>query len=220
MITRNDVIEHAAKECMRELYSLAQPFITLEELEKENIEYSKKYKEWELSSKSIKNRKEAIGPSPYEFYYLPKEVMNEICDSYIYAYKFNSQQELLDTIEILKRYCNEPTVDKYIKEHTDEYGNFHPGYRSYDHPDNLVTCLNKITENEDLSSKCRDEFFKFLDMASNFYKWNWDLNSFNSYIYLSYSPSINKQAVIDNWKKYRNKDIEIDETKYTSDDEL
>ena len=28
-------------------------------------------------------------------------------------------------------------VDKYIDEHTDENGNWHPGQRSYDNPDNL-----------------------------------------------------------------------------------
>ena len=56
-----------------------------------------------------------------------------------------------------------------------------------------------------------NKFFEFLDMAGNFYNWNRDLNAFNVSVYLGPSPNSDKQTVIDNWKKYRNKDIEIDE---------
>ena len=44
-----------------------------------------------------------------------------------------------------------------------------------------------------------------------------DLNSFNTNVYLGASPNSNKEAVIENWKKYRNKDIEIDESKYNEE---
>ena len=36
-------------------------------------------------------------------------------------------------------------------------------------------------------------------------------------VYLGPSPNSNKEAVIENWKKYRNKDIEIDESKYNDE---
>ena len=61
-------------------------------------------------------------------------------------------------------------------------------------------------------------------MAGNFYNWNRDLNSFNMSVYLGASPCSNKDTVIENWKKYRNQDIEIDEEQikkdYYGEDEL
>ena len=184
-----------------------------------------------------KTRDECIGPAPFEFYYLPKKIMKDICDSYIYAYKLDSQQELLDIIETLKGYCKEPIVDKYIDDYTDEHGNHHPGYRSYDHPDNLEEEIRKIFDKEVLPDICKqynkqfnlnstgiessfsiayskmfqDKFFEFLDMAGNFYNWNRNLNTFNMSVYLGPSPNSNKDRVIENWKKYRGVDIEIDE---------
>ena len=56
--------------------------------------------------------------------------------------------------------------------------------------------------------------FRFLDMAGNFYVWNYELNSFNTEVYLGCSPSSNKEKVIENWKLYRGKDILIDESVY------
>ena len=57
----------------------------------------------------------------------------------------------------------------------------------------------------------QDKFFEFLDMAGNFYNWNRNLNTFNMSVYLGPSPNCNKDGVIENWKKYRGVDIEIDE---------
>jgi hypothetical protein len=61
------------------------------------------------------------------------------------------------------------------------------------------------------AKELQDKFFEFLDMAGKFYKWNGELNSFNASVYLGESPCSNKNTVIENWKKYRNKDIEINE---------
>ena len=69
-----------------------------------------------------------------------------------------------------------------------------------------------------------NKFFEFLDMAGNFFNWNGDLNSFYVSVCFGASPNSNKQAVIDNWKKYRKQDIEIDEEQikkdYYGEDEL
>jgi hypothetical protein len=134
------------------------------------------------------------------------------------------KQEFLNNIAILKDYCRKPIVDKYIDDYTDENGNHHPGYRSYDHPDNLEKEIIKILgpEAEDNPyhvHKICDKFFEFLDMAGDFYEWNGDLNSFNMSVYLGPSPNSNKNAVIKNWKQYRNKDIEIDESKYKEEED-
>ena len=238
MISRNDVLSKAVDNCLEELYTLVVPKVTWEKFKEECKIYSEKYKKWESERKTNpeldkKSKTECIGPAPYEFYFLPREITKDICDSYVHAYKMDNQQELLDTIEILKNYCKEPIVDKYIDDWTDETGFHHPGYRSYDHPDNLEKELSKhlssYFEEEDglskeIAKELQNKFFEFLDMAGNFYSWNGELNSFNTSIYLGLSPNSNKEAVIENWKKYRNQDIEIDEEQikkdYYGEDEL
>ena len=239
-MTKDNVISDAIEKCLKELYTLAVPSVTWEEFEKECIEYSEKYKKWESERKENedKSRKECIGPAPYEFYYLPREIMKDICDSYVYAYKLDNQQELLDTIETLKNYCKKPIVDKYVNDWTDETGFHHPGYRDYDHPNNLEKEIFSILKENsnywksaigesnpsDLSKEIQSKFFEFLDMAGKFYNWNRDLNTFNCSVYLGPSPNSNKEAVIENWKKYRNQDIEINEEQikkdYYGEDEL
>lgn len=220
MITRRDVIADAADKCMKELYSLAQPAITWEDFIKENKEFIKREEEYyKLPKENRISYKEFMGPKPYEFYYLPKEVLKEIVDNYIYAYEIDEHQNLLDTIDLLKKYCDDPIEEFY---HPGEGEN--PGYRDYRHPDNLATCLiSELKEyansdiNEEIIHKAKDLFFKFLDMAGKFYNSHWWLNSFNTTVYLGASPNSNKEAVIENWKKYRNKDIEIDESKYNEE---
>ena len=236
---RDSVLSKAIDECLKELYSYVQPAVSWNDFKYQNEIYSSKYRSWkeyrrllrkkeeeslskeELEKFSIfpvnwkdKSITECIGPRPYEFYYLPKEIMKDICDSYVHAYKMDNQQELLDTIETLKNYCKEPIVDKWI-----EGENGDPGHRGYEHPNNLEEELTEIfnpirdCDGIEMAVKAQDKFFKFLDMAGSFYNWNRDLNSFNMTVYLGPSPNSNKEAVIKNWKKYRNQDIEIDENK-------
>ena len=242
MLTRSDILSKAVDDCMKELYSYVQPAVSWNDFKYQDEIYSNKYKSWEEYRKLLRKKEkeglskeelekfsifpvnwenksitECIGPRPYEFYFLPKEIMKDICDSYVHAYKIDNQQELLDTIEILKNYCKEPIVDKYIDDWTYETGFHHPGYRSYDHPDNLEKEIRKILDPDnstfvgDLSTRILNTFFEFLDMAGNFFNWNRDLNSFNISVYMGPSPSSNKETVIKNWKEYRGEDIEIDE---------
>ena len=239
MVTRNSVLSDAIDKCMKELYSLAVPSITWENFIKENEEYIRKEQEYDCYRKAFKSREsdprtweewnvirpdwkdksihECIGPRPYEFYYLPKDILKDIFDNYVHAYKIDTQKELLDTINILKDYCKSPIVDKYIDDYTDKNGLYHTGYRGYDHPDNLVKEVTKILTKYDDSMDSEqgeeivNKFFEFLDMAGKFYNWNRDLNTFSMNVYLGASPNSNKEAVIRNWKEYRGKDIESDE---------
>ena len=216
MKTRDEVLSQAAEECLKDFYNYAFPKVSWEDFLKENQEYTKKYNEWE----KLENRppiKEFCGPRPYEFYYLPSDILKDIVLYYVHAYKIDAQKELLDTIEILKDYCKNPIVDKYI-----EGENGFPGHRGYDHPNNLEKELIEICDQHshepvNMAKEIQDKFFEFLDMAGNFFNWNRDLNSFNTTVYLGPSPNSNKQAVIDNWKQYRNKDIEIDEKQIKED---
>lgn len=242
MLSRRDILSVAADDCTKELYTLVQPAVTWEDFTDQCKEYTKKYKAWEqynhakyekntnpeewekysdlFPSWNNKSITECIGPRPYEFYYLPKEVMKRITENYIYVYRMDKKQDLLDTIDILKKYCEEPIIDKYIDDHTDENGNYHPGYRGYEHPDNIITEISqKCNLTFDTATQCWDKVKEFLDMAGNFFDWNSELSSFNMTVYLGPSPNSNKEAVIENWKKYRDTDIEIDESKWQDEDE-
>ena len=213
-MTRNELLGEAVDRCMEELYQYARPKVTWKDFIQQNKEYSKRYKEWE-ADRSKESRIDSIGPAPYEFYYLPKDILKDIVDNYVRIYKMDEQQNLLDIIETLKNYCKEPIVDKYI-----EGENGFPGYRGYDHPDNLekeLTTLIKMYCDDSeadfigVAKEVQSKFFEFLDMAGKFYNWNRELNAFYQSVYLGCSPHSNKETVISNWKKYRGEDIEINE---------
>lgn len=208
-MTRENVLNQAVDQCMKELYSYAYPKITWEEFVEQNKSYLKKEKEYNKLSKKL-DFCGYLEPKPFEFYYLPKEILKDITDSYIYAYKLDSQENLLTIIDILKDYCKNPVVSKWNKKDETESLN------TYEHPDNLETQLYDLIpdtgfETSAISENIQNKFFEFLDMAGKFFKWNRELNFFNMSIYLGASPSSNKESVIKNWKKYRNKDIEIND---------
>jgi hypothetical protein len=220
MKSRKDVLVNAIDECLKEVYTLVQPSVEWDDFLKQNKEFLEKEEEYyKIPEKDRPKYFDYMGPKPYEFYYLPKEVFKEVVDSYVYAYDLDKHQGLLDTIKILKDYCNKPIVDKYIEGELREDGTRGPGHRGYDHPDNLEKEINKIIDDEDLSQLLCNKFFKFLDMAGEFFNWNGELNSFYTSVYLGPSPNSNKEAVIDNWKQYRNKEIEIDDEKYNDEEQ-
>lgn len=221
MITRDKVLEQASIDCLKDLYAKVQPAVDWDDFMQQNLEYSKKYREWE----QMPNRpdiEEYCGLRPYEFYYLPKEVMKEITDSYVHAYKIDAHQNLLDIIQILKDYCKDPIVETF---EPDEDG---ISQRGYTHPDNLekevqdllrAYCGDSDCDFPYVANEITENFFEFLDMAGLFYSWNRDLNCFYTTVYLGPSPNSNKEKVIENWKEYRNKDITIDESIYIEDEE-
>lgn len=178
MITREDVLRNAAEACMKELYSLALPKVQWEDFVKQNKEY-----------------KEGT-PKPYEFYYLPKEIFEEVVNSYINAYSIKSEFE--DHLELLMDYFKNPIRDKYI-----EGTNGSPGYRGYEY----FAPLKEIIGQENMS-----KVIKYIQRARNFFKFDRDLNNFKITIYLGASPSSNKESVIKNWEKYKGINISIDDS--------
>lgn len=244
-MTRHEVLEQACEQCLKELYTKVQPAVTWEDIVEQNKIYSNKYKAWEryhrlsnqeaLSEEELrefstypgewknKSKYDCIGPAPYEFYYLPKDVMKSISDSYVYAYNIDAHQNLLDIIDILKKYFESPIIDKYI-----EGENGSPGYKGYDHPDNFRREVTKLlnmyfgNSDNDLYAVAEDIekiLYDFFDMAGEFYTWKHDLSYFNTIVYLGPSPCSNKEQVIENWKIYRNEDITIDDSVYIEDED-
>lgn len=147
------------------------------------------WKEFEQLNKEYKE-----GPRPYEFYYLDKDRMKGIVDMFARAYRI--PPEFKDNLEVLKDYFENPIRDIYK---TDENGH---STREYEHFTPLKNIIGEDNYNKVIS---------YIDEASNFYQWNRDLNEFNMAVYLGPSPNSNKQAVIDNWKKYKGIDIVIED---------
>ena len=222
MITRRDVLEKASMDCLKELYSKAQPVVDWDDFMKQNKDYSIKYEQW-VQMGNHPPIEEFCGPRPYEFYYLPKNVMKEIADAYVRAYEIDKHAELIDIIDILKGYCNKPIEESYVKESDGERR------RGYIYPLPIQEWIAGILRGYYDDSECSDhstvakelceEFYHYLDKAGKFYSWNMDINTFNTTVYLGPSPNSNKEAVIENWKKYRNTEITIDDSIYEEKDE-
>lgn len=153
--------------------------------------------EWDDFLQQNKNWKEG-DPRPYEMYYLPQDICKEIVEDYVYAYNMNDHCH--DHFDVLINFFNDPVIEVYDK----ELG------RHYEHQDSLKNIIGEE------SFKKIEEYVK---MAKDFYNRNWELSSFNMSVYLGPSPNSNKEKVIENWKKYRNIDIKIDESVYKEDEE-
>ena len=229
-MNRRELLQNAVNNCMRELYSYVYPKVSWKSFKLQCKKYNKKYKEWEKLDKETKpSAEDYCGPKPYEFYFLPKEVMRDICDSYIYTYRIDQKEDFESDVKIFLNYCMNPIRDKYIEEIVDEHGNRHPGYRGYEYFTPITEILNEIITNcrgvdsKEIADEVWYKVLEYYEEAKNFYNWTSELNSFNTSVYLGASPCSNKETVIENWKKYRNVDIEIDENEikreYYGDDE-
>ena len=208
--TRDDVIIEAIEQCMKELYTLVQPEVKFSDFMKECEEYSKKYEEWQYMDRNKRpGIQEYCGPQPFEFYYINRDVMKEICDRYVYIYELDKQEELESVRDVLMNYFKEPIVEVFEQKE----GEMHSS-RSYSHPDNLKKEIEKILSDKEKTEAVYGLIENFFFMATRFFCWNRDLNKFSTSVYLGASPCTNAERVIDNWKKYRNKDIEIIPDKY------
>lgn len=163
---------------------------------KELYENAQPHVEWEDFVKQNKEWTEG-SPKPFEFYYLPEKVFRDIVDSYVHAYKIESS--LGAHIDLLLGYFLDPIIDTYVKKDDS------PGYRGYEH----IKPLGDLIGADNLAY-----VYDYANKAREFYSYNADLNNFNISIYLGATPNSNKEAVIQNWKKYRNTDIVIDDSAY------
>lgn len=139
------------------------------------------------------NRERVEGtPPPCEFYYIPKKLMEEIVSDYVYAYDL--EPKVRNTIDALIDYLREPITIA-----------FQDNTKKYVKGDSIINFIGEDAFNM---------VVQYLTDAGDFYRWDADLQKFHYNIYLGASPSTSKEQVINNWKKYRNKDITIDDSKY------
>lgn len=135
-------------------------------------------------------------PAPYAFYYLPKEEFEAIKDAVAEAYGLKNH--LAYYTELLIEYLQAPIVTEYSKEDGKHYKH--------------IKALKKIIGTDDYN-----RVMNYMEKFREFYRSDPYENSYNFNVCLGASPNSNKEAVIDNWKKYRNKDITIDDSLYEED---
>ena len=102
---------------------------------------------------------------------------------------------------------------KYIEEHTDENGDYHPGYRGYEHMPTVeeqvkLTLKMSNIDNPELAKNIADIFRNFIKNRRDFYRFDRDSEKFNYSVYLGASPTTAKDQVIEYWKA-KGVDVEI-----------
>lgn len=200
-LTRNDIIDKALHDCMKEMYAKAQPEADYDNLLEE-------YRSGKIG------KDERI----YDRHYLSMEEFSYIRDKYVNAYRMNKLWD--DDIEVLEDYLkNGGTKDKYIPEETDEDGFTHPGYRSYEKVppikeliyNKVSECIDSDKKSQELSDAITDIVMDTISTCKNFYKFDREESDFGIAMALGASPTCNKETVKKWWKDNYNVDIEIEE---------
>ena len=204
MLDREEVLSQAVYDCYREMFAKAQPMADWDAL---NAEY-----------KAGKIDEKKDGPV-YDRHYLSHEEFQYILDKYMDAYHIKSDWD--DYVEIVEKYLSEGgTKDKYIEEHTDEYGNHHPGYRGYEKVPPLKEHIYDIIYGEydgngeiaeAVTEDVVNKVMELIATCKNFYCLNMDERKFRNTICMGATPSGNKETVKQWWKDHYDIDIEIEE---------
>lgn len=191
-ITRQDVLSEAIIEFYKDCYKFAQPSVEWDDFVQQNKDY-------------VNNNEK--GPKPYEFYYLPEKAYKYLQEVYIDSYRVKS--DLHPHLELLISYFENPIRNKWIEKGSDLLSR-DSGYRGYEHFNSLK---------EEIGEEAYSKVIEYINEAKNFYNIDYYYNSFLMTTALGATPSSNKEQVIKNWKKYRDKDIIIDESIYNEDED-
>lgn len=198
MLDRDEILKKAYHECMAEMYAKAQPPADYYQL-----------------LEDAKNGKIGKDERVYERHYLSHEEFKHISEKYKDAYNIKSHWQ--DDIEVLENYVkNGGNKDKYIEAHTDEKGNYHPGYRSYEKVDPISDQIYDSLKAEigdecaELSKKILAVILDTIETCKEYYKFDREESSFDCSVALGPSPTSNAETVIEYWKS-QGIDIEIEE---------
>lgn len=202
-LTRESVLVEAVENCYREMFAKAQPSA-----------------DWDNIIKEYKDKKideEKDGPV-YNRHYLSQAEYIYILNKYLEAYRINSEWE--SDIDVLKEYLTEGgSKDKYIEPHTDENGDYHPGYRGYEKVaplkeqlmDKAYLYFDSEIEAECATNAFYDIVMGMIDNCQNFYRFNIDEQKFRNTLALGATPTSNKETVKKWWKEHYDVDVEIKE---------
>lgn len=193
-ISRRDVLSRAYDECMSEMYHKSQPSANYNDL-------VEKYRTGEIDKdKRI-----------YEEHYLNQKEFEYILDKYVCAY--GMRRKWHDYVDCVTEYFNEgATKDKYIKERTDEDGNYHPGYRGYEKLPSFETVVKDILVSNAVDEEKSAEIAHTIDGAvrnrindcKNFYRFDREEGDFRCAIALGASPTSNPEIVTKYWESQGN----------------
>ena len=189
MLSREKIVTKAYTDCLEEMYQKSQPSASY-------LEYCEKYRKGELTDKD----------RVYEWHYLSQQEYEYIVDKYVYAYGMTKKWD--DYINTVAEYFNNgATKDKWIEEHTDEYGDWHPGYRGYEKLDDFAKVVeDTLNANQDKSAKELGDAIKALvlqriDTCKNFYRFDREEGDFKASVALGASPTSNPETVKKYWKE-------------------
>lgn len=203
MLDREEVLVQAVKDCYREMFAKAQPAADWDNL---NVEY-----------KEGKIDEEKDGPV-YNRHYLSMEEYMYILNKYLEAYRIKGEWK--DDIEVLEEYLNQGgSKDKYIEAHTDENGDYHPGYRGYEEVPPLKNMILKEMydwlDDENQCNGAAENITKIvmdiIATCKNFYSFNMDEQKFRNTLAMGATPTSNAETVKKWWKEHYDVDIEIEE---------
>lgn len=146
----------------------------------------------------IKNpelRKESENDKFYTRYYLSQENMKYIVEGFIQAYHIG--RDWNDNIDLLINYI---TSDKSVRDKYIPGENGFPGYSGYE----PIVPLQDITEDS-------EKVLNLINTCREFYKRDFESESFNLAIYLGASPYSNKEKVEEYWRNHGRPDFTIKE---------
>ena len=200
MLDRKEILNKAIHDCFKEMYAKAQPSA-----------------DWDQIIKEFEEGKRGKDEKVYEQHYLSQEEYTYILEKYLDAYNIRTQWK--EDVEIVEEYLNSGGLkDKYIKEHTDKNGDFHPGYRSTEKVPSIKTQIlkyldkhNKSSENKEIATTLHKIVMKTISECKNFYKFDKEESSFRITIALGASPCCNPETVKRYWKEKTGEDIVIEE---------
>ena len=204
IINRDEIIKNAIHDCYVELYAKAQPMADYDNLVAE------------MKAGKIDEKKD--GPV-YERHYISQEELDYIVNKYIDAYRMT--EHWISDIETLEEYLiNGGYKNAYVDEFTDDNGNHHSGYRSYEHVVPIKKQISNIVEqyndgeyntNTQLIEDLTNKVMETIKSCKDFYRFDREANDFKTAIYLGASPCTDIKGVKEWWKNNYNIDIEIEE---------
>ena len=183
LIDNYDAVEEAAMNCLQDMYAIAQPPL-----------------DFKAYCEKIKNDPELAKQRIWDKHYLPEKVHKELIDLYLCRYHLKNTWDR--HAEMCIEYLDKGgSRDKYIEEHTDEYGNYHPGYRGYEKVKPIA---------EEIGQEAADKVLEHLNYCKEFYVGNRNECSFRFSI-CNYSPSSNARAVEAKQHELGNADFKANE---------
>ena len=202
---RNDILNEAYHNCMREMYAKAQPEA-----------------DWDNILEEYQSGKLTRNDHVYDRHYLSMDEFMYIRNKYKEAYNIDTHWK--NNIETLEELFKEGGLkDKYIPEQIDEDGFRHPGYRSSEPVlplNELIEEVIKDSSNEelinsqetkDLANAITNKIFETINNYKRFYRYDREAEAFDCDISLGASPISNPETVKQWWKENYNVDIEIEE---------